>query len=62
MEQKIVDLRMVWNKKQEWDDKWDEIKVTKFKAINWEDVVELCDKYIADIQKWDLHVRDWGIS
>ena len=47
VETKIEELRMVWMKKQEWNDKWDELKIIKFPDIVWEQIEEICKEFIA---------------
>jgi len=62
VEQKIEELRMIWLKKDEWNNCWDQIKITLFKDIHWEEIETLTDQYLAVMNEYKKHIKEWGVT
>lgn len=62
VESKIEELRMVWLRKDDWNNKWEEIKPTLFVDIDWERTEELCAEYLKIITEYKKHIKEWGVT
>ena len=62
VETEIENLRTIWNKKKEWNHKWNELKQIKFVNIDIDHVTEVCQKFLNDIKTYDKHMQGWGVT
>lgn len=62
VENEIENLKLIWNKKKDWNNKWEEMKLIKFREIKTEEIKEVCDQYIADIKSFDTKIQGWGVA
>ena len=62
VEQEIENLKLIWNKKKEWNETWNKLKLVKFKEISTEEVKEECERYLADVTKFQKHIKEWSVT
>jgi dynein heavy chain len=62
VEQDIEFLKLIWNKRKQWDNKWNEMKVVPFRDIDTEMVTEVCKQFLEDINGYEKKIKDWGVT
>jgi len=62
VEQEIENLKLIWNKKKNWNDRWNVLKMTKFREIDTDEVKAECDHFLQDLAQLPKNIKEWPVT